>query len=57
MVYDFVISQDGPLTINIKLESAERIHSMSVMLHRLTILLRIRELLGSNLGPEIDYPD
>jgi hypothetical protein len=57
MVYDFVIRQDGPLTINIKLESAERIHSMSVMLHRLTILLRIRELLGSNLGPEIDYPD
>jgi hypothetical protein len=31
-------------------------HALNVMVKWLTLLLRIREVLGSNLGPETGYP-
>jgi hypothetical protein len=41
--------------------TAQNTYSMkivpNVMVERLTILLRIREVPDSNLGPEIGYPD
>jgi hypothetical protein len=54
----FFKSYNGPLIICVSCVNSKKEKKLpNIMVEQLTLLLHIQEVLGSNHGPETDYPD